>query len=254
MHIYITTVIFILGLVIASFLNALLYRIDNGFKYPDIYIKRSHCEGCGKELLWYELIPILSFLIFKGKCKKCGYMVPMYYPISELMLGISFASVYYFSFPIYYYILILFLFCMSYFDIVHKWVYQSIVHWYLGFVVVMFVINTLVANEIPPISLHLAIPFVLFIYILSKVMKKEFGMGDLLVLFGLGFILSIEQYISFLYVFLLISLLYSLSLIATKKATVKSSVPLFPIMYISFGILLLFNDPLLKLFNSLFII
>jgi prepilin signal peptidase PulO-like enzyme (type II secretory pathway) len=65
MHIYISIVLFVFGLVIASFLNALLYRIDNGYKYPDIFIKGSHCEKCKKQLTWYELIPVLSYFIFR---------------------------------------------------------------------------------------------------------------------------------------------------------------------------------------------
>ena len=81
--------IFLLGLVLASFLNALLYRIDNGYKYPEIFVKGSHCEKCGKMLKVYELIPVLSYIIFRGKCSKCGYKIPKYYPISELALGIG---------------------------------------------------------------------------------------------------------------------------------------------------------------------
>lgn len=108
MHIYFTVVIFFLGLAIASFLNALLYRIDNGYKYPDIYIKGSHCEKCNKPLTWYELIPVLSFFIFKGRCKQCGYKVPLYYPVSELVLAISLSSIFYFSFNTTLYIFVFF--------------------------------------------------------------------------------------------------------------------------------------------------
>ena len=60
MHIYFTFILFILGLVIASFLNA-LYRVDNGYKYPDILLRGSHCEKCNKQLKVYELIPVISF-------------------------------------------------------------------------------------------------------------------------------------------------------------------------------------------------
>ncbi len=108
MHIYFTFLTFILGLVLASFFNALLYRIDNGYKYPDIFIKGSHCEKCGKYLTSYELIPVISFIIFKGKCSKCGYKVPIYYPISEILLGVGFSSIYFFSLPYILYIVLIF--------------------------------------------------------------------------------------------------------------------------------------------------
>ena len=120
MHIYFTIVIFVIGTTIASFLNALLYRIDNGYKYPEIFIKGSHCEKCSKQLSWYELIPIISFVIFRGRCKQCGYKVPLYYPVSEFFLGLSFASSFYFQQNWSIYILIIFLFTFSYFDRIYK--------------------------------------------------------------------------------------------------------------------------------------
>jgi leader peptidase (prepilin peptidase)/N-methyltransferase len=77
MNILIYPTLFLIGLVLASFLNALMYRIDKAYKYPDIFLKGSMCEKCKKKLKWYELIPILSYIIFKGKCTKCKYHIPV---------------------------------------------------------------------------------------------------------------------------------------------------------------------------------
>lgn len=242
MHIYLSVIIFFVGLVLASFFNALLYRIDNGYKYPDIFIRGSHCEKCGKRLSWYELIPILSFFIFLGKCKQCGYRVPVYYPLSELVLGLSLCSIYYLSLPWPLYILVIFLFALSYFDRIYKEVPQSIVHSLLIFSFISFVILTVLNGGLIENSILLASFFSLFVYILSKVMKKEFGMGDILVLFSFGFLLSNSQFISLLYIFLILSLLYSFTLILLKKATLKTAIPLLPIMYISFFLMVIFNS------------
>lgn len=242
MHLYITVVIFFLGLAIASFLNALLYRIDNGYKYPDIFIKGSHCEKCNKQLLWYELIPILSFFVFKGKCSQCGYKVPLYYPITEFFLGLSFASVYYFSLPISFYILIIFFFVMSYFDRIYKGIPKDIVHVFLLYSFLSFVVYTVLYKEIQENAILFSTIFVSFIFLLSKILKKKFGLGDLLVIFGLGFLLPLSYYLSFIYVFLFVSLIYSLVLIALKKATIKTSIPLLPLMFISFSLMLIFRD------------
>ncbi|MFA5623231.1 MAG: prepilin peptidase [Candidatus Dojkabacteria bacterium] len=250
MHIYLTVVIFFLGLAIASFLNALLYRIDNGYKYPDIYIRGSHCEKCNKPLTWYELIPVLSFFIFKGRCKQCGYKVPLYYPVSELVLAISLSSIFYFSFSTTLYIFVFFLFVMSYFDRIYKGIPRSIVHVFLAYSFISFVIYTAIYNGIPENSILLSTLFVLFVFLISRILRKKFGMGDLLVLFGMGFLLSLPMYLAFLYTFLFVALLYSLVLMLLKRATLKSSLPLLPIMYISFSLVLIFNNQLLLILGK----
>ncbi len=254
MHIYISVVIFFLGLALASFFNALLYRIDNGYKYPDIYIKGSHCEKCGKRLTWYELIPVLSFLIFRGKCKQCGYKVPMYYPVSELVLALSLSFIFYFSLPWTFYLVVLFLFSLSYFDRIYKEIPQDIVHAFLIFGFLSFVILTILNGSIINNSLLLSSIFSLSVYVLSKVIKKDFGMGDLLVIFTLGFFLTISQFMSFLYIFLGISLLYSLTLILLKRATIKSAIPLLPVMYISFCLMVILNMRLEIILESILFI
>ncbi len=242
MHIYFTVVLFVIGTTIASFLNALLYRIDNGYKYPDIYIKGSHCEKCNKQLKWYELIPILSYVFFRGKCKQCGYKIPIYYPISELFLGISLSSTFYFNLNWSIYILILFLFIFSYYDRIYKGIQKDIVHTFLIFSLVSFVINTAVSGDIQPNSILISLVLCLFIFILTKILKKPFGMGDLLILLGMGFILPPYLYIGFVYIFLFVSLISALVLICLKKGTFKTSLPLLPFMYISFGITILLSE------------
>ncbi len=254
MHLYMTVVIFFLGLAIASFLNALLYRIDNGYKYPDIFLRGSHCEKCNKQLLWYELIPIFSFLIFKAKCTQCGYKVPLYYPVTEFLLGLSIASIYYFSLPITFYILILFFFVMSYFDRVYKGIPKDIVHIFLLYSFVSFVIYTVVYKEIQDNSILFATIFASFVFFLSKTLKKKFGIGDLLVMFSLGFILSLPFYLSFLYVFLFVSLIYSLILMSIKKATIRTSIPLLPLMFISFSLVLIFEEQLFFILEKILFI
>jgi prepilin signal peptidase PulO-like enzyme (type II secretory pathway) len=100
----------------------------------------------------------------------------------------------------------------------------------------------------------ISIVFSLSIYILSKVMKKEFGMADILILLGIGFYLSVSMYISYIFVFLFISLLYSFVLIFLKKKTLKSALPLVPFMYFSIPILVIFSNQLTKILESLSLI
>ena len=252
MHIYFTFIIFLLGLVIASFLNALLYRIDNGYKYPDIFIKGSHCEKCGKLLKTYELIPVLSYFIFKGKCPVCKYKIPLYYPISELMLGIGMGSIYYYSLSPVLYIVLLFFFSFSYFDRIYKGIPQSLVNVYLIFSVIYLVINIVLTRSLPENALIVGLGFTIFVLLIGKIMKKPFGLGDILVLLGLSLVLSIDLYIGYIYIFLISSSIYALMIVFLRKKSLKSRIPLLPFMYFSLSILFLLHDYVLEILSRIF--
>lgn len=252
MHIYFTFIIFLFGLVLASFLNALIYRIDNGYKYPDIFVKGSHCEKCGKLLKTYELIPVLSYLIFKGKCPVCKYKIQLYYPISELMLGIGMASIYYYSLSPILYIVLLFFFSFSYYDRIYKGVPQKLVNTFLGISIIYFVFLTLIHSQIPQNALIVGILLSLFIVVISKILKKPFGIGDFLVLLGLSIFLDINLYIGYIYIFLILSTVYAVSKILLKKSTLKTAIPLLPFMYISLSILFLLNEYVIEFIQRIF--
>lgn len=83
---------FIFGTVFGSFFNVLAIRIPNK---ESIVFPASHCDKCGHKLKWYELIPIISYIIQKGKCKNCKTKLSLLYPFSELALGLLYAVSYY---------------------------------------------------------------------------------------------------------------------------------------------------------------
>ena len=60
--------VLLFGLVIGSFLNVCIYRLPRG---EEIVKKPSHCPNCMSPLTWYEMIPVISFLIQKGRCRNC---------------------------------------------------------------------------------------------------------------------------------------------------------------------------------------
>ena len=81
--------IFIVGSTIGSFLNVLAYRIP----IKESIVKgRSHCTTCGKQILNRDLIPILSWIFLRGKCRNCGEKISPRYMIVELICGISYLT------------------------------------------------------------------------------------------------------------------------------------------------------------------
>lgn len=83
---------FIYGVITGSFLNVCIYRIP---QKENIVSKRSHCMACGNVLKWYELIPLVSFLLQGGKCRKCRIKLSWQYPLVELCNGLIWVWTYF---------------------------------------------------------------------------------------------------------------------------------------------------------------
>lgn len=77
-------IVFLYGIVIGSFLNVLIYRIP---KKENLVTTRSHCMSCGYQLRWFDLIPLFSFLVLGGRCRKCKAKLSVQYPIIEALNG-----------------------------------------------------------------------------------------------------------------------------------------------------------------------
>ena len=84
--------IFIVGLVFGSFYTVVGLRIPVG---ESILKPASHCDNCHQSLKWYELIPLVSYIISFGKCRNCNTKIPAYYFIVELLCGTLFALCYF---------------------------------------------------------------------------------------------------------------------------------------------------------------
>lgn len=84
-EIYIYTIIFIFGSVIGSFLNVLAVRLSNN---ESILWPSSHCTNCEHKLKWYELVPIVSYIIQRGKSRCCKTRIPISYLVIEIVTGV----------------------------------------------------------------------------------------------------------------------------------------------------------------------
>lgn len=73
------------GLIVGSFLNALIYRLPRGI---NIAYPRSSCTNCQKVIAWYENIPVFSYIFLRGKCSGCGNPISWNYPAVELVCGL----------------------------------------------------------------------------------------------------------------------------------------------------------------------
>ena len=86
------TLIALLGLAIGSFLNVIIHRVPRNEKF---WQGRSKCPSCEKQLRWYHNIPLLSYLVLRGKCGFCGSRISWRYPLVEAVNALAYVYFYY---------------------------------------------------------------------------------------------------------------------------------------------------------------
>lgn len=84
-------IVFLYGIIIGSFLNVLIYRIP---KKENIATERSHCMACGHKLQWYDLVPLVSYMVLRGKCRYCKHRISAQYPLVEGLNGLGYVLIF----------------------------------------------------------------------------------------------------------------------------------------------------------------
>ena len=81
----------VLGLVVGSFLNVCIYRLPRG---QSVNWPGSRCTTCDRSLSWYENIPVVSWVVLRGRCRTCGERISVMYPIVEVITAALFIAGY----------------------------------------------------------------------------------------------------------------------------------------------------------------
>ncbi len=247
MEILYLALIFLFGLVLASFLNAQMYRWEKSYKLKKLLTFPSHCENCKKKLLWYELIPVFSYIFQKGKCLKCKKKISIYHPLSELFLGISFTFLFINDIQWYMYIALCFLFVMSYWDFAVMGFPKILAHLLLIFSSFTYIFNTLSYGYMFVIESGLVVGIVFsLVFLLSNLFyknKKVFGMGDMFVILSISSLLTFRQALMFSFSSVLIGSIYGIIYALRNKRDLKFYIPFVIFLTIGFVISLLIPLP-----------
>lgn len=141
-------IVLIMGLLIGSFLNVIVYRLPRGIKFTN---DRSVCTSCGKVIKWYDLIPVISYLILGGKCRHCKDKISIQYPFVELITSILFGATYlvanYFNINIYLTIFLLSIVSLIIIGCFTDFLYLGCYDFSTYFVCILFGIFTLLASK-----------------------------------------------------------------------------------------------------------
>lgn len=88
---------FLFGLVFGSFLNVVIYRVPRDLS---VVKPRSACPNCGTQIRAYDNIPVISWIMLRGKCRDCAHPISVRYAIVELLCGFLFVSAYFYAAPV----------------------------------------------------------------------------------------------------------------------------------------------------------
>jgi prepilin signal peptidase PulO-like enzyme (type II secretory pathway) len=255
MILLLTILAFVLGLVVGSFLNVVILRLNTGKTFGG----RSACMSCRRELSWYELVPVASYLGLGGKCRSCKTHISLQYPLVEIVTGIVFAGLLYrfqgllvenvFSFSIsyaYYIGMFSILLVIAVYDLKHKIIPDSLslVFGLLAFLSVFLFVQGIWSPHIPAISeflggIIISVPFAL-LWLVSR--GAWMGLGDAKLAVGLGFLLGTLGMISATIISFWVGAVIGIALlIFFKHYGRKSEIPFAPFLVLSTFIVFIFE-------------
>ncbi len=265
MNVLIFVFIFLLGCIIGSFLNVVIYRFNTG---KTMVNGRSICMTCNRTLRWFELIPILSYVMQSGKCLRCKEIISYQYPIVEFIGGLTFVLVAYhfmpfllFSSSVYLFLVTFFVFIfsilivISVYDFRHKIIPDKLVYVFsfLAFASIFINHTSFGALFILPTFSYLiagpllALPFAI-LWLVSG--GRWMGLGDAKLMLGLGWILGIYLGLSAIILAFWIGSIVSLSVMflskkqlngAEGKINMKTEIPFAPFLILGTFIAFLFS-------------
>lgn len=266
MEILIYFLIFAFGLIIGSFLNSVIYRLSINQSF---LIGRSYCPECKTSLKWYDLIPVISFLILKGKCRYCKKPISLQYPLVELSTASLFTFIvfqnidlllYGFSFSVF--LKICFLFLVSCFliiifayDLKHYIIPDKVIFPAVLVVGIWYLVSWLFFDSYTEYkmlnTIYSTIGVSLFFLLIVLISQgKWMGMGDVKLSFFMGLFLGFPKILIALFLAFFIGAIIGIILIILGKKTFKSEIPFGPFLVMATFLALFFEHEIINFYLS----
>ena len=240
MFIYFIFVVTILGFIFGSFLNVVSLRFNTGKSING----RSMCMSCSKTLSWYELIPVVSWIIQKGRCRTCSSKISFELLASELLTGLFFGliaargffmnevslDISYITGTVYLLVIFSILVVVLFYDFRHKIIPDELS---LGFAILAFIGMFFFDSSFSYVNFHVPgiwnilagilvpLPFAL-VWFFSK--GRLIGLGDPKLMVGIGCLLGVERGFSAVFASFWIGSIFALFIFAVDKLYGKNLV------------------------------
>lgn len=241
----------ILGLIIGSFLNVIVLRFDD---LMTVINTRSHCPHCKKNLNWYDLIPVLSYILLVGKCRYCKANISLQYPLVELGTALIFSLIYwvfgfslvsYFLLAISSILIVIFVYDIIKYEISDRLVLAAAALW-IVYLIINFFLNHnslfLILNYFYG-ALALGGFFGLLVLISRE---KWMGIGDISLGAVVGIIIGWPNVLLAAFLAFFIGSIVGVSLMLINKKKFKDKLPFAPFLILGLWITLLFGQKILS--------
>jgi len=257
--------LFIFGFFIGSFLNVLADRLPRG----ETVIKgRSHCDKCKKTLQWYDLIPLASFVLLKGRCRYCHTRLSFVYPMVEITTGVLFVITTIFVFNnfqfsiinfqflislIYYLFIVSSLIVIFFADLKYEIIPDKIILPAIIVSALYLILNTQYAILPYLLSALGAGLFFLLLFLITK--GKGMGLGDVKFACLMGLILGFPNIVISLYIAFLTGAIIGVALIIWKRRKMPgATIPFGPFLVLGTVTALFWGGIILQKTMSLFVL
>ncbi len=248
----------ILGLCVGSFLNVVIYRVP---KKMSLAKPSSHCTSCGYRLRWYDNIPVLSYLMLGGKCRKCRSHISVRYTIVELSnavlwllsvwlfwdYSIAFACVVALTFSV--------LICIFFIDLEHMLIFNRFVAALLILAIVASFVDGYADFLDHLIGLVIGLgSFMIFYFGSIKILKKEgLGFGDVKLAAAAGLLLGWQRFILAMLIASISASVVLLLLKAFRKDENGREYPFAPFITVGMAVSMLFGSQIINWYIDLLV-
>lgn len=271
-------IIFVFGLVVGSFLNCVIYRLESLSGRPRrsslwrALRGKSFCPHCKHTLSWQDLVPLLSFFILRGRCRYCDKKISWQYPLVEIATALLFLLVFNFQFSIFNefsifnfqtlfnlcflflvscFLIVIFVYDLKHFIIPDKVIFPAIgialIYNFYQLLTTHYPLSTVLNNLYAAFG---ATIFFLMIVLISR--GKWMGLGDVKLAFLIGLFLGFSNILIALFFAFLIGAIIGVGLILAKRKTLKSEVPFGPFLVTGTFIALFWGPTIIDWYLNLF--
>ena len=241
-----------------SFLNCVIYRLEKGQSFLR---GRSYCPNCRHQLGFWDLIPVLSFLWLRAKCRYCQKKISLQYPLVEIATGVLFVLVFNLlrsdllgrsDLLISGFVIIPFLIVIFVYDLKHYIIPDKVIYPAIGITLIYhFLRSDLLGRSDLLISAFGAAAFFLAIVLVSR--GKWMGVGDIKLAFLMGLLLGWPNIFLALFLAFTAGAVIGIGLILFGRKSLKSEVPFGPFLVSGTVMALFWGEPIINWYLGLYV-
>lgn len=243
--------VLVLGTIIGSFINVVIYRVPRG---GSVIYPPSACGACAAQLGWRDLIPVLSYIILRGRCRSCGIRISGRYPAVELIGGLGLLTIYY------------------KFGLGFEGLAAAVLFFLLLAVIFIDLDFLIIPNRIILIGLLLGIPLTLaqslqvfvsgllgllvgggLLLLTAVVSRGGMGGGDIKLALVIGLYVGWPQILLVLFLSFLLGSIVGLALVVRGRKKMKEAVPFGPFLAVASYIVMLWGPGIIAWYRGIMV-